>query len=246
MPKKSNLGFKYILLRKSLHFIFTLILILPVQPFIPFNNLFMIPREIFYTLLSVFAVTLNVIQLKRPLIRSDVKKALQNGRKMLFNEMSRLLPLEGAPQFLDDLDKALQRFEDMIDLQLSRVERKYEQIGGYIGITYGVIGSTIAYFLFENYVYYGVLSLMFVDSVSAIVGSYIGFHHYPLSEKTVEGSLFSFFVFFIVLSLHEISWVYAIFISLVAIITEVVSPEDNFYLPIIISMTTDFLNLSIP
>ena len=86
---------------------------------------------------------------------------------------------------------------------------------------------------------------MFVDSVSAIVGSYIGFHHYPLSEKTVEGSLFSFFVFFIVLSLHEISWLYAIFISLVAIITEVVSPEDNFYLPIIISMTTDFLNLSI-
>ncbi len=238
-------SFTPVVLRKLIHVILSAILI---SPYIlgGIQDVVYINASTLYSVLSISVLTLNVLQLKKPLLRSDIKRTMRTGRRILFDEILRIIPL-GKPilQILDDVDDVIRRIEDLIDDQLSRIERRYEKVGGYIGLTYGVLGTTISYFLFGDYVFYGILALMTVDSTSTVVGKRYGRHLIPFINRSIEGSIAGFTVYYIVLIALGINPLASLITSIIATLTELCSIEDNLFIPLIAALTTQILGLPI-
>jgi dolichol kinase len=239
-------GFTPVVLRKIIHVMLSIILILPYTLRELFQTVVYINTSTFYSILSIAVLTLNVLQLKKPLLRSDIKRAMRAGRKLLFDEILRIIPV-GKPilQILDDVDDVIRRIEDLIDDQLSRIERRYEKIGGYIGLTYGVLGVTIAYFLFRDYVFYGILALMTVDSTSTIIGGKYGRHLIPFINKSIEGSAAGFIVYYAILIALGVNPLASFIISLATTLTEMFSIEDNLFIPLVTALIAEILNLPV-
>ncbi len=227
-------------IRKSLHFFLSLILL---SPFI--LNYFRIDfnATVFYSVLSILALTLNAIQIKRPLLRSEVKKFMRERREKFFNDIKNFIPVRSrvTSQVVDKVEEKIRGVEDLIDDQLSTVERDYEKRGGYIGLTYGILGVTLSYFLFKDYAFYGIISLATTDAVATLVGELTGTHKLPLTNKTVEGSISGFATFFTVLILIGVSPLSSLILSTVAAIVEAYTVEDNLLLPIIVSLLSTFI-----
>ncbi|NHV98468.1 MAG: hypothetical protein HA496_02335 [Thaumarchaeota archaeon] len=227
------------LLRKSLHFLLSLILLLP---FLLNRFEIVLDTRVFYSVLSIVALTLNAIQIKRPLLRSEVKGFMREKREKFFNDIRNYLPLRSrvTAQVIDRVEEKIRGIEDLIDHQLSTVERDYEKRGGYIGLTYGILGVTLSYFLFEDYAFYGVVSLATTDAVATLVGGLTGVHRLPLTSKTFEGSVSGFAAFFTVLLLTGVSPLSALMLSIMAAIVEAYTVEDNLLLPIAVSFLSTF------
>ncbi len=232
-------------IRKGLHFFLSLILLLPFllsHLEITFNT------AVFYSVLSIVALTLNAMQIKRPLLRSEVKSFMRERREKFFNDIRNYIPLKSriTSQVVDRIEEKIHGIEDLIDYQLSIVERDYEKRGGYIGLTYGVLGVTLSYFLFEDYAFYGVISLATTDVVSTLVGGLKGTHRLPLTSKTLEGSVSGFTTFFIVLISTGVSPLASFILSTVAAIVEAYTVEDNLLLPITVSFLSTFIVKGFP
>ncbi|MEM1545501.1 MAG: hypothetical protein QXY40_11095 [Candidatus Methanomethylicia archaeon] len=242
----ANKNFIPVALRKLIHVLLSVILISPYILGEKFQAMVYINASMLYSILSITVLTLNVLQLKKPLLRTDIKKAMRTGRKALFDEILRIIPL-GKPilQILDDVDDVIRRIEDLIDVQLSRIERRYEKIGGYIGLTYGVLGTTISYFLFGDHVFYGILALMTVDSMSTVIGKKYGKHLIPFMNRSIEGSIAGFIVYYIILIVLGVDLLASFITSLIATLTEVCSIEDNLFIPLIVALTAQILGLPI-
>lgn len=220
--------------RKGLHFFLSLILLLPFV-----LNHFKIDFDatVFYSVLSIAALTVNAIQIKRPLLRSEVKSFMRERREKFFNDIRNYIPLRSrvTGQIVDRVEEKIRGIEDLIDNQLSTVERDYEKRGGYIGLTYGILGVTLSYFLFKDYAFYGVVSLATTDAVATLVGGLTGTHKLPLTSKTFEGSISGFATFFIVLILTGVPPLGSLLLSIVATMVEAYTVEDNLLLPIAVS-----------
>ena len=228
------------LVRKGLHFLLSLILL---SPFV--SNYFKIGFDaaVFYSFLSILALTLNAIQIKRPLIRSEVKSFMRERREKFFNDIRSIIPVRSrvTSQVIDGIEEKIRGIEDLIDSQLSTVERDYEKRGGYIGLTYGILGVTLSYFLFKDYAFYGVVSLATTDAVATLVGGLTGTHRLPLTSKTLEGSISGFATFFTVLILTGVSPSGSLMLSFTAMIVEAYTVEDNLLLPIAVSLLSTFV-----
>ncbi|MEM2930284.1 MAG: hypothetical protein QW797_05435 [Thermoproteota archaeon] len=227
-------------IRKSLHFFLSLILLLPfILSYLEtgFN------AAVFYSVLSILALTLNAMQIKRPLLGSEVKKFMRERREKFFNDIRSIIPLRSrvTSQVLDNIEEKIRGVEDLIDYQLSTVERDYEKRGGYIGLTYGILGVTLSYFLFKDYAFYGVLSLATTDAIATIAGGLTGTHRLPLTNKTIEGSISGLVTFFTILILVGVSPPNSLILSTVAAIVEAYTVEDNLLLPIAISFLSTFI-----
>ncbi|MEM2057134.1 MAG: hypothetical protein QXO76_02595 [Thermoproteota archaeon] len=227
------------LVRKSLHFFLSLILLLP---FLLNRFEIVLDAKVFYSVLSIVALTLNAIQIKRPLLRNEVKSFMREKREKFFTDIRNYLPLRGrvTAQVIDRVEERIRGIEDLIDYQLSTVERDYEKRGGYIGLTYGILGVTISYFLFEGYAFYGVVSLATTDAVATLVGGLAGVHRLPLSSKTFVGSVSGFVSFFTALLLIGVSPLGSFILSITAAIVEAYTIEDNLLLPIAVSLLSTF------
>jgi len=244
--KNIDRSFTPVVLRKIIHVMLSLILISPYVLGGFFQTVVYIDASIFYSLLSIAVLTLNVLQLKKPLLRSDIKRAMRTGRRLLFDEILRVIPVrKPILQILDDVDDVIRRIEDLIDDQLSRIERRYEKIGGYIGLTYGVLGVTIAYFLFRDYVFYGILALMTIDSVSTVIGKKYGKHLIPFMNKSVEGSAAGFIAYYVVLIALGVKPLASLIVSLAATLTEIFSIEDNLFIPLVVALIAEILGLPV-
>lgn len=228
------------LIRKGLHASLSLILL---SPFV--LNYFKITFDatVFYSVLSILALTLNAIRIKRPLIGKEVKSFMRERREKFFNDIRNYIPLRSrvTGQVLDGIEEKIRGIEDLIDYQLSLVERDYEKIGGYMGLTYGILGVTISYFLFRDYALYGIVSLATTDAIATIVGGLAGTHRLPLTTKTIEGSISGFITFFIVLILMRVHAFSSLVLSIVAAVVEAYAVEDNLFLPIIISFISTLI-----
>ena len=244
--KNIDEGFTPVVLRKIIHVMLSLILISPYVLGGFFQTVVYIDASMFYSLLSITVLTLNVLQLKKPLLRSDIKKTMRTGRRLLFDEILKVIPVrKPILQILDDVDDVIRRIEDLIDDQLSRIERRYEKIGGYIGLTYGVLGVTIAYFLFRDYVFYGILALMTVDSISTVIGKKYGKHLIPFMNRSIEGSIAGFIAYYVVLIALGVNPLASFITSLAATLTEIFSIEDNLFIPLIVALITKILGLPV-
>lgn len=226
--------------RKGLHLSLSLILLIP---FVLSHFKAELNAEIFYSVISILALTLNAIRIKRPLLRSEVKIFMRERREKFFSDIRSFIPLksEVTSQVLNKIEEKIRGVEDLIDNQLSAVERDYERIGGYVGLTYGVLGVTISYFLFKDYALYGIISLATMDFIATIIGELTGTHRIPFTDKTVEGSISGFVMFFTVLILMGISPSNSLLLSTVAMVVEAYSIEDNLLLPIFVSFLSSFI-----
>lgn len=198
---------------------------------------------VFYSILSILSLTWNATQIKKPLLRSEVKKFMRENREKFFKEIKNFLPLKSqvTSHILDKIDEKIRGIEELVDSQLSAMERDYEKRGGYIGLTYGVLGVTISYFLFGRHSFYGVVSLATVDLASTIVGSLAGAHKLPFTDKTFEGSISGAILFSITLILIGISPLNAFILSVLAAVVEAYAIEDNLLLPISVSFAATFI-----
>ncbi|MGQ9596934.1 MAG: hypothetical protein ACUVQY_06080 [Thermoproteota archaeon] len=226
--------------RKGMHLFLSLILLIP---FIPSHFKAELNAEIFYSAISILALTLNAIRIKRPLLRSEAKIFMRERREKFLSDIRSFIPLksEVTSQVLNKIEEKIRGIEDLIDNQLSAVERDYEKIGGYVGLTYGVLGVTISYFLFKDYALYGIISLATMDFIATIIGELTGTHRIPFTDKTVEGSISGFVTFFTVLILMGISPSNSLLLSTVAMVVEAYSIEDNLLLPIFVSFLSSFI-----
>jgi len=199
--------------------------------------------KVFYSILSIAALTLNAIQIKKPLLRSEVKGFMRERREKFFNDIRNYIPLKSrvTSQVIDKVEEKIRGIEDLIDYQLSIVERDYEKRGGYIGLTYGILGVTLSYFLFEDYAFYGVVSLATTDAVATLVGGLAGVHKLPLTSKTFEGSIAGFITFFTVLLSIGASPLRSLILSIAAAAVEAYTVEDNLLLPIIVSFLSTII-----
>lgn len=226
--------------RKGVHLSLSLILLIP---FLLSYFKAELNAEIFYSVISILALTLNAIRIKRPLLRSEVKIFMRERREKFFSDIRSFIPLksEVTSQVLNKIEEKIRGVEDLIDNQLSAVERDYERIGGYVGLTYGVLGVTISYFLFKDYALYGIISLTTMDFIATIIGELTGTHRIPFTDKTVEGSISGFVMFFTILILMGISPSNSLLLSTVAMVVEAYSIEDNLLLPIFVSFLSSFI-----
>lgn len=228
------------MLRKSVHLVLSLILLFP----------FMLSRfgidvdtAVFYSILSILSLTWNAVQIKKPLLRSEVKNFMRESREKFFKEIKNFLPLKSqvTSYVLDKIDEKIRGIEELVDNQLSAMERDYEKRGGYIGLTYGVLGVTISYFLFGRNSFYGVLSLATVDLLATIVGGLAGVHKLPFTDKSFEGSFSGAALFFIVIVLIGVSPLNAFILTLIAALVEAYAIEDNLFLPLFVSLAATFI-----
>ncbi|MEM2087589.1 MAG: hypothetical protein QXF52_02805 [Thermoproteota archaeon] len=228
------------IVRKSIHVLLSLILLIP---FILSYFKIVFDKAVFYSVLSLLTLTLNAIQIKRPLLRNEVKKFMQESREKFFVDIKNFIPVRSqvTSNVLDKIEEKIRGVEDLIDYQLSTVERDYEKRGGYIGLTYGVLGVTISYFLFNDYAFYGVISLATIDSVSTLIGGLAGAHRLPFIDKTFEGSISGCIAFLTVLILIGVSPLNSLILSTLATVVEAYAIEDNLLLPIAVSFLSTFM-----
>lgn len=228
------------IVRKSLHFILSLILL---SPFVLSYFEIVFDKTVFYSVLSILTLTFNAIQIKRPLLRSEVKKFMRNSREKFFIDIKNFIPVKSqvTSNVLDRIEEKIRGVEDLIDYQLSTLERDYEKRGGYVGLTYGVLGVTLSYFLFNDYVLYGVISLATIDSVATLMGGLKGTHRLPFTSKTVEGSISGSLAFLTALILIGVSPLDSLILSAVAMVVEAYAVEDNLLLPLFVSFLAKFM-----
>ncbi|MDW8034623.1 MAG: hypothetical protein RMI79_06820 [Nitrososphaerota archaeon] len=228
------------IMRKSLHIILSLILLLPFL--LDYFKIY-VDSAVFYSVLSILVLILNAIQIKRPLLRSEVKNFMQENREKFFKDIKNILPLKSqvTSHILDKIDEKIREVEELIDNQLSAMERDYEKRGGYVGLTYGVLGVTLSYFLFRRHAFYGVISIATLDSISTIVGGLKGTHKLPFTNKTFEGSLSGALLFFTILIIIGISPLDSLIITILATLVEAYAVEDNLLLPLVVSFVTSLI-----
>ncbi len=234
-------------LRKVIHVMFCIVLLFP---FIVDTESFLHLTILqFYLVLSLFSLAVNVLQVRRPLIKHELVNAMRRSREKILREIRELRVLKRVPlgvklvEGFTELDKKIRMMEDSFYTQIDRMERSYEKIGGYMGITAGVIGTLFSYVFFTKYSFYGVLSLLVYDTSSSLFGFAAGKRKWPKTNKTVEGSVFGLLFFTTVLFFLTGLLLNSFLISLVAAVTEAYGVEDNLFLPVSTSLVAFFLKI---
>ena len=239
--------FKVVLYRKLLHVLLCLGLYVPYLPYIPLLGSlgdYGVSKEMYYAVLALVAAAINAIIVKKPLIRVELKEKLQERRRKLVEELLKLAPSNRIPAVaaVAEFEEKLKKLEDSFEEHISRIERSYERIGGYLGITHGVVGVLVSHVVFGGYALYGIYALTVVDPVAAVAGSLAGAHRVPYSSGTFEGALASLMAFALFLCLLGIDAPRALLISAAASIAELYGVEDNLSIPIAASAVAYFLH----
>ncbi len=233
--------------RKIVHVIFCLILLIPftvnIEEFSPLS-----PLQ-FYLILMLISLSVNIIQIKRPLIRDELKEMIQRSREKMISEIREMKVLTMLPlgvklvEGFAELDKKLRMIEDSFYTQINKMEKSYERIGGYIGATAGLVGAVFSYVFFNRYTYHGILALLIVDPAASIFGTAFGKRKWPGTNATVNGSVFAFTVFALFMFVFTGSFLNSIVLSIVAVISEAYGVEDNLFIPVFTSLAAFILKV---
>ncbi len=246
----SQLG--YTIIRKTLHIVFSLLLLIPL--FHPIQSI--IGRNpgideplIIYTVLTLGAALVNSLQIRIP----NFRKTLSSRFNELRRKMLMSIELKAWSKHFESLDRAFERMVYAFNGFIDKIERDYEKRYGYVCITFALLSVMISYVLFSDYVFYGIITLAIVDGFSAIFTAL----HPKFVELKVRGrvlrpkhSLTSIVLTTILsLSIYYIlcrDFIASLIMAFTALIVELLSPEDNLTLPITSSFVAWILKISLP
>lgn len=233
-------------LRKLIHVLLAVLLLLP---FINPAALGQISPLTYYCIAVFIAALINSIHIKYPFYRDRLLEAFSAARKKALMDLKNLIVTNRVPagtrliEGVEGFEEAMERLEEAMKGEIRRIERGYEAMAGYIGVTFGALGILISYVLFKRGTFYGVLSLIILDPVAAIVGSLVGRHRLPLSSATFEGALAGFTAFSAILTILGLRPVQATILAAVASLVEAYGIEDNLTLPVSVAATAIFLGV---
>jgi len=240
--------FKREVLRKALHVAFSSALLLP------FNEQFasllkatwgLGPTE-YYAIIAVSLAAVNAAQVRRPLIREEILRVMRAGRRKIMDEIKELFLSRTAPgvrlaSMLDRLDEALTNLETTFSSQIDMLERSYERVSGYIGVTFGVVSVLASYVLFRGSALYGVLALMVVDPVAALATRALPSRLMPASRTSVAGAALSALAYALALTALGLDPARVAALALVASMAEAYGVEDNISIPVLTSLSAFLL-----
>jgi len=225
-----------VFMRKVLHVVFCLGLAAPYLSGFEEYSLY------YFAVLALAASYANAVMIKRPLLAYDIKNALRERRRRILLSLLRGAPTAIRREFTD-LEQRLESLEDLIEEQIRRMERAYERVGGYIGVTHGILGVLVSQILFGDRTLYGIMALAVVDPVGAVVGSALGRTRIPLTDATLEGFVAEVAAFAVALVVLGVDPIRALAVSLAAGLSEVLFVEDNLVIPVASSLAAYYLAL---
>ncbi len=240
--------------RKLLHIVFSLALLIPLTPVYSHTVARIAgctPHEVIattYVAIALGAMFFNSLQIRLPSFRENALSIVRDVRKKVVAQLRQASRrgklVEALAQYLEELDKIFDRAEDRMLNLIREVERDYEKRFGYVAVTFAVASTAFSYILFGTYVMWGILALAIVDGVSAIVTSIVP---KPRIAKHSIPSMLATYATFLTLATavsHDLSK--SAVLSLVALVTEMLSPEDNLTLPLIVSAAALLLSMPAP
>ncbi|MGC9178630.1 MAG: phosphatidate cytidylyltransferase [Vulcanisaeta sp.] len=231
---------KAMALRKLIHVVLSVFLIIP---FIVNLGVYGISMTLYFALIALGVSVIYVIQVKRPIITVILLDALTSARRSILQQVIKS-PI-GSAIPIDTLDDGLMRLEKTVKELLESVERDYERRGGYLGILMGAIGVLISLLLTNNYVIYGIISVIVYDTMSALGGVLLGRVKLPFSNATMEGTLVGMASLVTVLFLLTNQLIGSLTITVVAALSEAYGMEDNLAIPVTTSLIAMVLKLPI-
>ncbi|MGC8601576.1 MAG: phosphatidate cytidylyltransferase [Thermoprotei archaeon] len=232
------LKLRSIAMRKSFHFMMCVYLLLP---FFTDLSSFGLTPLIFYALNATAASLIYAAQVKRPIFADALFEALNTTRQSVIQQIARAAP--NAKEQIRALDDGINRIEKSVKDFVDQMERDYEKRGGYLGMFMGAAGVLIAQAFTGSYVVYGIISVMFYDTMSAVGGVALGRIKIPYSSSTVEGAVIGAASLLVPLFLLTGVKLTALAIPATAIISEAYGIEDNFTIPITTSVVGMVLGL---
>lgn len=209
-----------ILLRKGLHITLCFVLLVP---YTQLGSSIGIDPLAYYALLAAAAATLNAYQIKRSLLISKISV------KAILDRFSASLTT------IPEVASIMLRVEKLVEDLLRDVEREYERRSGYVGLTFGAIGTLTSYALFADHTLLGVLALMVVDPIAAVVGYKWGRLRIGENRRSIEGSVAAAASYLMLLVALGYDLPYSLILSIVASLTEAISVEDNLLIPLVVS-----------
>lgn len=231
---------KAIALRKLIHVVLSIFLIIP---YIVNLNLIGLSMQLYFTILMVGVAFIYVIQVKRPIITAIFTDALVSARRIILQQLTKASPnLLGSFEMLDE---GLLRLEKTMRELLESVERDYERRGGYLGILMGIVGVLASNLITGNYVFYGIVSIIVYDTMSALGGTLIGKVNLPFSNATIEGALVGMASLLAILLLITGNLIGSLAITVAVALAEAYGIEDNLTIPIVASLMALALRMPI-
>ncbi|RLE87683.1 MAG: hypothetical protein DRJ49_06100 [Thermoprotei archaeon] len=215
--------------RKLVHVLLSMILFLPLV-----NSDLLAAYGVsvvqFYIILVLISLYLNVIQIRRPSLRKELKDIIRATRYKVIEQVMKILKLKElkAGSMIEEFEYRLEKIEDILDSLIGSMEREYEKRWGYIGATFATSTVLAMYTLFGEYVKYGILGLLVFDPMAAVGGFLLGRHRWPLVEATIEGSILASLIYFtILLVLIKSSPILALVTTTAVMFAEAYGVEDN-------------------
>lgn len=238
------------LLRKFIHLILSLTLLVPfTQSYRNFVADLLIypldPTLLTITILLFVASFINSLQIRIPNLRDRFMRISGDLRKKLLSGLE--LVVGGSPyaEIVENIDKVFSRYEEKLLELVSSIERDYELRYGYICITFALISIAISYMFFGSTTVYGILALGIVDTVSSIISMSTQKRRKILKHTDVS-IVTTFTVFTSILYILNQSILYSVVLGLIAVIVELLSPEDNLMLPIAVTLVAYIMNVPAP
>ncbi|QOJ79564.1 hypothetical protein IG193_03660 [Infirmifilum lucidum] len=186
--------------------------------------------RVYYSLGLLAAALINSAVVRRSKLRVELENFSSELHKFVdsFGEKTRM-PLAV-------IEEAIDEFHGFIERQLSLLERDYEKREGYVGLLYGMIGAVISLLVDPCHTFYGITALAVVDTVASISSMAI-WHR----GKSLGGEAVAFLVYASLLVVSGSSALQAIVVSLLAVVSEYFSPEDNLTVPVVATTTAMLL-----
>lgn len=216
------------LYRKSVHILLTIILLLPYLIHLPWpltlNN--------YYATGLFLAAFINSLVARRGKVLGELKKFRENIEGIIEKTNKELK----QPLFL--VEQAVSKLQEIVSTQISMLERDYEKREGYVGLLYGMIGATLSILVSPETTVYGLLALATVDTVSALHDLF-----FNNGQRTLRGSFLALIVYFFILVLVGSPLLSSFLLSIIACITEYISPEDNLTVPFVTTLAALFVGM---
>ncbi len=230
---------KGVLLRKIVHIILSIPLLLPI--IVPEAGK-ILPPGAYYAIATIVTCLGYAAYVKREILNQIFNTYAESIRQILSKSLISIQSFQTNTAIINHVRQAFLKIENHLKELVELAERDYERRYSFVGILMGCVGVLCSYVLFNKYVMYGILTLIVYDSISGLVGSHVGRLKIPGSIVTIEGAAAGAIALFIVLvTIFKISLIAAAIIALSAIIAEAYGIEDNFTLPVITSMTAFIL-----
>ncbi|MEM0027180.1 MAG: hypothetical protein QXT53_06480 [Ignisphaera sp.] len=225
--------------RKILHTIFTLLLLLPLST--PYkslvSNMFcgVDPTLLTYSILLFVSAFINTIQIKMPYIRMILLNMFRDYRKKILEYISSSQANTPLSELAKELDGIFSRYEDHLISFIDKIERDYEKRYGYVSITFALLSIFLSYVLWGVDVYIGILALAITDSITSIV-TILDRRGRKLFKHSIKSYAIAFLVFASILVLLTRNAFISILISAISVVIEMLSPEDNLTIPLVTTL----------